>query len=124
MESIVNPFDGSSYANSAGVQAENNASSAGAAPANNNEPAPRPPNNPPGKMIENILLTICSKIFLNSGADVGAAVGGEDDDEMPRDWLDYTYLFFRMALLCMVVYFYSTLTRFAIVILSVTMMYL
>lgn len=44
------------------------------------------------------------------------AAGGQamfdDDDEADRDWLDVSYLAIRFALLLMIVYFYSSMSRF------------
>ena len=47
------------------------------------------------------------------------AAGGQamfdDDDDLDRDWLDMSYMLIRFSLLLMIVYFYSSFTRFAVV---------
>ncbi|KAK7047737.1 Homocysteine-responsive endoplasmic reticulum-resident ubiquitin-like domain member 2 [Halocaridina rubra] len=57
------------------------------------------------------------------------AQGGEveDDDEnegMGRDWLDWVYVLSRMIVLLSVVYFYSTISRFMIVVCIALLLYL
>lgn len=57
------------------------------------------------------------------------AQGGEveDDDEnegMGRDWLDWIYVLSRMVVLLSVVYFYSTISRFMVVVCIAMMLYL
>ena len=47
------------------------------------------------------------------------AAGGQaifdDDEEANRDWLDISYLLIRFSLLLMIVYFYSSMSRFLVV---------
>ncbi|VDP08332.1 unnamed protein product [Soboliphyme baturini] len=54
------------------------------------------------------------------------AQGGVDDedDEHPRDWLDWIYMGSRACLLFMVLYFYSSLERFVFVIFCCMIMYI
>ncbi|KAG7163599.1 homocysteine-responsive endoplasmic reticulum-resident ubiquitin-like domain member 2 protein [Homarus americanus] len=55
----------------------------------------------------------------------GGEVDDDDDDEgMGRDWLDWIYVLSRMLVLLSIVYFYSTLSRFMIVICIAMLLYL
>lgn len=54
------------------------------------------------------------------------AQGGEilNDDELNRDWLDWVYTFSRAAILLSVVYFYSSFSRFVMVMMAMLVLYL
>ncbi|XP_071528314.1 homocysteine-responsive endoplasmic reticulum-resident ubiquitin-like domain member 2 protein [Panulirus ornatus] len=55
----------------------------------------------------------------------GGEVEDDDDDEgMGRDWLDWIYVLSRMLVLLSIVYFYSTLSRFMIVVCIAMLLYL
>ncbi|KAK8724637.1 hypothetical protein OTU49_011182 [Cherax quadricarinatus] len=55
----------------------------------------------------------------------GGEVEDDDDDEgMGRDWLDWIYVLSRMLVLLSIVYFYSTLSRFMIVVAIAMLLYL
>ncbi|XP_071957475.1 homocysteine-responsive endoplasmic reticulum-resident ubiquitin-like domain member 2 protein [Antedon mediterranea] len=55
-----------------------------------------------------------NNVRMNAG--VGPAIDDDDDDQMNRDWLDWSYMFFRATVLISIVYFYSSMNRFMIVI--------
>ncbi|XP_072550956.1 homocysteine-responsive endoplasmic reticulum-resident ubiquitin-like domain member 1 protein [Salminus brasiliensis] len=48
----------------------------------------------------------------------------EDEDDMERDWLDWVYTVCRFAVFLSIVYFYSNLSRFILVMSSLLLMYL
>ncbi|CDQ73550.1 unnamed protein product [Oncorhynchus mykiss] len=48
----------------------------------------------------------------------------EDEEEMDRDWLDWVYTAARLGVFLSIVYFYSSLSRFALVMSSLLLMYL
>lgn len=48
----------------------------------------------------------------------------EDEDEMERDWLDWVYTAARLGVFLSIVYFYSSLSRFILVMSSLLLMYL
>lgn len=54
------------------------------------------------------------------------AQGGEvlNDDELNRDWLDWVYTFSRAAILLSIVYFYSSFSRFVMVLIAMVVLYL
>ncbi|KAF3707299.1 Homocysteine-responsive endoplasmic reticulum-resident ubiquitin-like domain member 2 protein [Channa argus] len=54
------------------------------------------------------------------------AQGGEilNDEELNRDWLDWLYTFSRAAILLSVVYFYSSFSRFVMVMMAMLVLYL
>lgn len=55
----------------------------------------------------------------------GGEVDDDDDDEgMGRDWLDWIYVLSRMVVLLSIVYFYSTVSRFMIVVCIAMLLYL
>lgn len=55
----------------------------------------------------------------------GGEVEDDDDDEgMGRDWLDWIYVLSRMVVLLSIVYFYSTVSRFMIVVCIAMLLYL
>ena len=45
----------------------------------------------------------------------GQAVFEDEDEDLNRDWLDWSYIMCRFAVLLAIVYFYSTLGRFFMV---------
>ncbi|XP_033117552.1 homocysteine-responsive endoplasmic reticulum-resident ubiquitin-like domain member 2 protein [Anneissia japonica] len=55
-----------------------------------------------------------NNVRMNAG--VGPAIDDDDDDQGNRDWLDWSYMFFRATVLISIVYFYSSMNRFMIVI--------
>lgn len=54
------------------------------------------------------------------------AQGGEvlNEDELNRDWLDWVYTFSRAAILLSIVYFYSSFSRFVMVLMAMVVLYL
>lgn len=48
----------------------------------------------------------------------------EDEDDVERDWLDWVYTASRFAVFLSIVYFYSSLSRFILVMASLLFMYL
>ncbi|XP_020495893.1 homocysteine-responsive endoplasmic reticulum-resident ubiquitin-like domain member 2 protein [Labrus bergylta] len=54
------------------------------------------------------------------------AQGGEimNEEELNRDWLDWVYTFARTAILLSVVYFYSSFSRFVMVMMAMLVLYL
>lgn len=54
------------------------------------------------------------------------AQGGEvlNEDELNRDWLDWVYTFSRAAILLSIVYFYSSFSRFVMVLVAMVVLYL
>lgn len=52
---------------------------------------------------------------MRMNAQGGLAVDDEDGEERHRDWLDYLYTFSRFSVLLSIVYFYSTISRFVLV---------
>ncbi|XP_076123486.1 homocysteine-responsive endoplasmic reticulum-resident ubiquitin-like domain member 1 protein [Alosa pseudoharengus] len=48
----------------------------------------------------------------------------EDEEEMDRDWLDWVYTAARLGVFLSIVYFYSSLSRFILVMSSLLLMYL
>lgn len=54
------------------------------------------------------------------------AQGGEilNEDELNRDWLDWVYTFSRAAILLSIVYFYSSFSRFVMVMMAMLVLYL
>lgn len=48
----------------------------------------------------------------------------EDEEDMERDWLDWVYTASRFAVFLSIVYFYSNLSRFILVMSSLILMYL
>lgn len=54
------------------------------------------------------------------------AQGGEilNEEELNRDWLDWVYTFSRAAILLSIVYFYSSLSRFVMVMMAMLVLYL
>lgn len=54
------------------------------------------------------------------------AQGGEilNEDELNRDWLDWVYTIFRAVILLSVVYFYSSFSRFVMVMVAMLVLYL
>ena len=54
------------------------------------------------------------------------AQGGEilNEEELNRDWLDWVYTFSRAAILLSVVYFYSSFSRFVMVMMAMLVLYL
>ncbi|KAL3858899.1 hypothetical protein ACJMK2_009148 [Sinanodonta woodiana] len=61
-------------------------------------------------------------VRMDAGA--GAAVADDDDEFGQRDWLDYIYTFSRLLVLIGIVYFYSTPSRFLMVIVCFFVVYL
>ncbi|XP_036400062.1 homocysteine-responsive endoplasmic reticulum-resident ubiquitin-like domain member 1 protein [Megalops cyprinoides] len=79
-------------------------------PANQNAPDPRFIN--PGGANQNMRMN---------------AQGGpvmEDEEDMERDWLDWVYTAARFAVFLSIVYFYSSVSRFVLVMSSLLLMYL
>ncbi|XP_063055655.1 homocysteine-responsive endoplasmic reticulum-resident ubiquitin-like domain member 2 protein [Engraulis encrasicolus] len=95
-------------ANDAPAPAPPPAAAAAAAPHPNPAPAPgeQPPANPP-----NIQMNAQGGPVLN-------------EDELNRDWLDWMYTGMRAAILLSIVYFYSSLGRFVMVIGAMLLVYL
>lgn len=54
------------------------------------------------------------------------AQGGEilNEEELNRDWLDWVYTFSRAAILLSIVYFYSSFSRFIMVVMAMLVLYL
>ncbi|XP_029022170.1 homocysteine-responsive endoplasmic reticulum-resident ubiquitin-like domain member 2 protein [Betta splendens] len=54
------------------------------------------------------------------------AQGGEilNEEELNRDWLDWVYTFSRAAILLSIVYFYSSFSRFVMVLMAMLVLYL
>lgn len=54
------------------------------------------------------------------------AQGGEilNEEELNRDWLDWVYTFSRAAILLSIVYFYSSFSRFVMVMMAMLVLYL
>lgn len=54
------------------------------------------------------------------------AQGGEilNEDDLNRDWLDWVYTFSRAAILLSIVYFYSSFSRFVMVMMAMVVLYL
>ena len=54
------------------------------------------------------------------------AQGGEilNEEELNRDWLDWVYTFSRAAILLSIVYFYSSFSRFVMVMVAMLVLYL
>lgn len=54
------------------------------------------------------------------------AQGGEvlNEEDLNRDWLDWVYTFSRAAILLSIVYFYSSFSRFVMVLLAMVVLYL
>ncbi|XP_055013387.1 homocysteine-responsive endoplasmic reticulum-resident ubiquitin-like domain member 2 protein isoform X2 [Boleophthalmus pectinirostris] len=54
------------------------------------------------------------------------AQGGEvlNDEDLNRDWLDWVYTFSRAAILLSIVYFYSSFSRFVMVLVAMVVLYL
>ncbi|XP_061598105.1 homocysteine-responsive endoplasmic reticulum-resident ubiquitin-like domain member 2 protein isoform X1 [Cololabis saira] len=54
------------------------------------------------------------------------AQGGEilNEEELNRDWLDWVYIFSRAAILLSIVYFYSSFSRFVMVMMAMLVLYL
>lgn len=54
------------------------------------------------------------------------AQGGEilNEEELNRDWLDWVYTFSRAAILLSIVYFYSSFSRFIMVMMAMLVLYL
>ena len=84
-----------------------------------NPPAVAPENNPPVNVQENNIAAAAPpdgpNVVLNAGA--GGIGAMEDDDELnggQRDVLDWCYVVTRVLVLFSVVYFYSSLARFAL----------
>lgn len=48
----------------------------------------------------------------------------EDEEDMNRDWLDWVYTASRLAVFLSIVYFYSSVSRFILVMSSLVIMYL
>lgn len=48
----------------------------------------------------------------------------EDEEDMNRDWLDWVYTASRLGVFLSVVYFYSSVSRFVLVMSSLLIMYL
>lgn len=48
----------------------------------------------------------------------------EDEEDVERDWLDWVYTASRFAVFLSIVYFYSNLSRFILVMSSLLLMYL
>lgn len=48
----------------------------------------------------------------------------EDEEDLDRDWLDWVYTAARLAVFLSIVYFYSSLSRFVLVMTSLVLMYL
>ncbi|XP_062860239.1 homocysteine-responsive endoplasmic reticulum-resident ubiquitin-like domain member 1 protein [Trichomycterus rosablanca] len=59
---------------------------------------------------------------MRMNAQGGAVV--EDEDDVERDWLDWVYTASRFAVFLSIVYFYSSLSRFILVMASLLLMYL
>jgi hypothetical protein len=59
---------------------------------------------------------------MNAGAAGGAVE--EDDEDINRDWLDYIYWISRAVVLFSIVYFYSSFSRFILVVILAITMYL
>lgn len=59
---------------------------------------------------------------LRMNAQGGAVM--EDEEDVERDWLDWVYTASRAAVFLSIVYFYSNLTRFVLVMSSLLLMYL
>lgn len=53
---------------------------------------------------------------VRMNAQGGMVLDDDDEDGMQRDWLDWVYTLCRLAVLLSIVYFYSTLGRFVIVV--------
>lgn len=47
-----------------------------------------------------------------------------NEDELNRDWLDWVYTFSRAAILLSIVYFYSSFSRFVMVMTAMLVLYL
>ncbi|XP_077982201.1 homocysteine-responsive endoplasmic reticulum-resident ubiquitin-like domain member 2 protein [Glandiceps talaboti] len=64
----------------------------------------------------------------NQNVRMNAGVGGppmdDDEDDINRDWLDWVYVLCRFSLLLSIVYFYSSIDRFLLVMGFVAIMYL
>ena len=73
-----------------------------------------PPPNPAAQANQNMRM--------NAG--VGAAVDDDEQEGVNRDWLDWIYTFCRMGVLLSIVYFYSSLNRFLVVISAMVFIYL
>lgn len=54
------------------------------------------------------------------------AQGGEilNEEELNRDWLDWVYTFSRAVILLSIVYFYSSFSRFVMVMMAMLVLYL
>ncbi|KAK3581183.1 hypothetical protein CHS0354_024717, partial [Potamilus streckersoni] len=78
-----------------------------------------PPNTPatPGQPVnqnqDNERVAANENVRMDAGA--GGAVVDDDDEFGQRDWLDYIYTFSRLLVLISIVYFYSTPSRFLMV---------
>ena len=83
-------------------------------PVNPVAPAPPPAPNPAAPANQNMRM--------NAG--VGAAVDDDEQEGGNRDWLDWIYTFCRMGVLLSIVYFYSSLNRFLVVISAMVFIYM
>eukprot|EP00058_Branchiostoma_floridae_P008597 XP_002594085.1 hypothetical protein BRAFLDRAFT_68474 [Branchiostoma floridae] len=54
----------------------------------------------------------------------GMVMDDDDDEEGNRDWLDWLYTLSRAAVLLSIVYFYSTTSRFVLLLVGLTVIYL
>ncbi|XP_038069999.1 homocysteine-responsive endoplasmic reticulum-resident ubiquitin-like domain member 2 protein [Patiria miniata] len=61
-------------------------------------------------------------VRMNAG--LGPAVDDDDDENVNRDWLDWIYTFCRFSVMLSLVYFYSSLSRFLMVVGFMIFMYL
>ncbi|KAG7468683.1 hypothetical protein MATL_G00145590 [Megalops atlanticus] len=105
------------------------AASAPVTPATTSHPAPLPNQAPIDNLPAN--QNAPDPRFINPG---GAnqnmrmnAQGGpvmEDEEDMERDWLDWVYTAARFAVFLSIVYFYSSVSRFVLVMSSLLLMYL
>lgn len=62
--------------------------------------------------------------MVMNAAGGGGMMDDDEDEGEARDWLDWIYIMSRLGVLLMVVYFYSSLSRFLMVMALVIFMYL
>ncbi|XP_019640366.1 PREDICTED: homocysteine-responsive endoplasmic reticulum-resident ubiquitin-like domain member 2 protein [Branchiostoma belcheri] len=72
------------------------------------------PNQPANQRPENVRMN----------AQGGMVMDDDDDEEGNRDWLDWLYTLSRAAVLLSIVYFYSTTSRFVLLLVGLTLVYL
>ncbi|CAH1270353.1 HERPUD2 [Branchiostoma lanceolatum] len=61
---------------------------------------------------------------VRMNAQGGMVMDDDDDEEGNRDWLDWLYTLSRAAVLLSIVYFYSTTSRFVLLLVGLTLIYL